>query len=745
MQLAHWLGDLRWRLAGVRHFSRKRRRSRRRPLESSIAAATEVLEERLLLSGMSPLDESVPVGTGPIDVATGLVNQDGYPDVVTLGADGRITVAINAGDGHFDAVNTFDVGLGPAVGMASGLVDSNSRLDLAVQTPDGIFLLTSDAAGGYTVAQTFTPAATGELAANSGAVRPLITLLNGDFAADLATVVPGTDEVLVFFGQGDGTFADPVHYASGADQPVAVAAADLIGDAFPDLAIGHADGTLTFLEGHGDGTFILRPELSVTGLGAIADIQADDFDGNGKADLVVSSGDHVTLLTADPDAQPASVLANGDFSRGLTGWETEAVGQTDDASAGAVNALGGVAQLTENESFLVTLSQSFNVPEAAQTVTFDLLSLGLESEIGGVPDAFEVSLLDAAGNPLVETFRPEATSFFNAAPDGTILWANGVTFDGRTVTLDISGLTAGTEATLYFDLVGNPPGRSSSVMLDNVRVTPEVVSTETFTATLLDGPFVDAAGLAVDDLDGDGTADILVADAGADRLAVFSGDGASGFTRSEVDLSGFGSLPVAVATGRLTPGDPVADAAVILQGSSVLVSPLGLNAVPVITSPETLAGTEGETVSLNGTFTAPDVAEPFTATVDWGDGTTTSATVTFSAGVGTVNAEHVYADDGTYAVRLTVTNALGQSGEANLSADISNSPPVMTTAADQAAIRTETINVSASFTDLGFGPTETFTAQVDWGDGTVESAEIALTPGAAGQPTTGIIGAVACL
>jgi hypothetical protein len=92
------------------------------------------------------------------------------------------------------------------------------------------------------------------------------------------------------------------------------------------LAVAHADGTLTLLEGDGQATFQPRPESTVTGLGTIADLTAADLDGDGDTDLAVSGTSQLTLLLNDNDLLTTSPLANGDFSQGLTGWQTHIVG-----------------------------------------------------------------------------------------------------------------------------------------------------------------------------------------------------------------------------------------------------------------------------------------------------------------------------------------------------------------------------------------------------------------------------------
>ena len=210
-----------------------------------------------------------------------------------------------------------------------------------------------------------------------------------------------------------------------------------LGSPLPDLAVGHRDGTVTVLEGLEGGVFQLRPAATVGGLGAIQGLAAGDLDEDGDLDLAVSGGDRVTVLWQDDDALPASPIRNGDFAEGLTGWTigSESGGVMPDTGAESrINALGGVAQLWEHDSFLTSLHQTFTIPPSPQTISFDVVSLGLEAALGGVPDAFEVSLLNEAGQSLVPTFRPEATSFFNANPEGAVSWAAGVVWDGRHVT-----------------------------------------------------------------------------------------------------------------------------------------------------------------------------------------------------------------------------------------------------------------------------------------------------------------------
>jgi predicted extracellular nuclease len=70
----------------------------------------------------------------------------------------------------------------------------------------------------------------------------------------------------------------------------------------------------------------------------------------------------------------------------------------------------------------------------------------------------------------------------------------------------------------------------------------------------------------------------------------------------------------------------------------------------------------GRPVTVTAPFTDADRFDTHTATVDWGDGTTTPATVAD----GTVTATHTYAAAGFHAVTVTVTDGFGNRGSSTL-------------------------------------------------------------------------------
>src|SRR5205823_6523303 len=82
------------------------------------------------------------------------------------------------------------------------------------------------------------------------------------------------------------------------------------------------------------------------------------------------------------------------------------------------------------------------------------------------------------------------------------------------------------------------------------------------------------------DVNGDGQADVVVADTGLDQLLVYNGDGAGNLSRSTLDLSAFGRGASALAAAPLVAGEAGADVAVALTDSNVVLSPLCADTLP---------------------------------------------------------------------------------------------------------------------------------------------------------------------
>jgi DNA/RNA endonuclease G (NUC1) len=164
------------------------------------------------------------------------------------------------------------------------------------------------------------------------------------------------------------------------------------------------------------------------------------------------------ILQAPLTSTPLIAILNGDFSiddssNPQFGWHTRG-----DSTIVAEQAI-----LREDSPFLSNFSQTFTIPEGAKILQFTIANTQLGPNSQFIPDAFEAALLDAQTlNPLVAPALSLSDSFLNLQPQLLTYKSENVKVSGKinsptnaqTVYVDISHLTPGTEAILFFDLLG---------------------------------------------------------------------------------------------------------------------------------------------------------------------------------------------------------------------------------------------------------------------------------------------------
>jgi hypothetical protein len=147
---------------------------------------------------------------------------------------------------------------------------------------------------------------------------------------------------------------------------------------------------------------------------------------------------------------------------------------------------------------------------------------------------------------------------------------------------------------------------------------------------------------------------------------------------------------------------------------------------------EGIAFTDGTVGSITD-GNPSDTASDFTATIDWGDGTTTTGTITGANGSFNITGTHNYADEGNYSTLLHVTY-LGATFTPGGSATVADAPLTLISTAPLISFTPGVLLNNlflASFSDGNpFGPASDFTANIDWGDGTVSAGTISGTASA---------------
>jgi hypothetical protein len=147
-------------------------------------------------------------------------------------------------------------------------------------------------------------------------------------------------------------------------------------------------------------------------------------------------------------------------------------------------------------------------------------------------------------------------------------------------------------------------------------------------------------------------------------------------------------------------------------------------ATPLRLTPATLgAQTEGASAGLT-VAQASGGAPPYSASISWGDGTTSTGTVTSG---GSITGTHTWAEESAspYTVIVTVFDSSGQTASVTDTATVADAPLSGTPFAVQAGESTVFNGTVATSSDANSAATAgDFTATISWGDGSITTGTV---------------------
>src|SRR6185437_7588844 len=178
-------------------------------------------------------------------------------------------------------------------------------------------------------------------------------------------------------------------------------------------------------------------------------------------------------------------------------------------------------------------------------------------------------------------------------------------------------------------------------------------------------------------------------------------------------------------TSSITIADYGGASAQAVGTAAVADAPLTVTAVP-------LSATEGAAFSgVVAQFTDPDHgagAAGYTATIAWGDGSSSPGAVAFDTSLGafTVAGAHTYARAGSYSASIAVADYGGATAQVVDAVTVADAPLTVTAVPLSATEGAAFSGVVAQFTDPDPGAVASdYTATIAWGDGSSSPGAVA--------------------
>lgn len=484
------------------------------------------------------------------------------------------------------------------------------------------------------------------------------------------------------------------------DTPINVVVGDFNGDGRMDLAVSDqvGGGAAGVLLGNGNGTFGAPTHFSVGG--GTSNLIAGDFNGDGKLDLAVAIGGNVDSVGV--------LLGNGDGTFGFPAY----ISVDDEPFGLAAGDFNGDGKLD--------LAVTSNFTNAVKILHGNGDGTFTAGATYAVQRAVGIAAADVNGDGKLDLVAAK----FGSGSDSTsiaLLLGNG---DG---TFNLSSLDGGHDP-LYVALADFNGDGNLDIAVSNNIVNSSTVSVLLGNGNGTFGPRQafstngsNSNGLVTADFNGDGKADLGVANNLSANVSVLIGNGDGTFGSPE--QAAVGSHPQGLATGDFN-GDGAPDLATANRDSANVSVLLNQCPPPAVNHPPTVAANnvsvtvnEGQTAGNTGTYNDVDLTDNVIITASVGAVTKTGTNT------GTWSWSFTTSDGPTESQIVTITANDGQGGIAmtTFSLTVNNVAPsnVSLTATPSVINEGQSTSLSGSFTDPGTA--DTHTVVINWGDGSANT------------------------
>lgn len=466
--------------------------------------------------------------------------------------------------------------------------------------------------------------------------------------------------------------------------------------------------------------------------------------GNGTA------GDAGTLyFTAD-----AASLANGlsSANNGIVLLDSSGKAALSEVGNASINVAGGAISVDSSSAGAIFLAGNPSLSAAQLNVVG---SPGLAAHghpnvnVGGAVNSGATAVVDPLASLVAPTAPSNTFAAVDASNDDSVTLQPGL-YNGGISVADNATVTL-MPGTYYIQGDISVAGQGT---LQGQGVTIYVVSSGS-------GPALKVSGRGVVDLTAPASGDLqgvaLFLARGGSAGVQITGQGVVDVTgtlyapSAKLSVSGNGKLLLAsdsandIASELIAADLSVAGNGKVNVGATASHGPFSLfgslqpadDAAPLTATGASLSATEGfafqGSVAAFTASAASAAASDFTATIDWGDGTSTTSGAVKSSGNGgfLVAGHHVYAEEGSYNVVVTVTDQSNHTVTAADAIDVADAPLLAVGSRVHVSQGLVATNVTvASFVDTGGADAVgEYTTTIDWGDGTTSTGTVSLSHG----------------
>lgn len=361
-----------------------------------------------------------------------------------------------------------------------------------------------------------------------------------------------------------------------------------------------------------------------------------------------------TFEDDNPDATPADFTATIDWGDG-----SPTTPGTIAFNSGAFVVLGQHTYADEG-TFTATVTIADQPPGTGTATATDTATVNEADVLSGTPRTFSApSGVSFTGT--VADFTDTLTGNLAADFTATIDWGDATTSTGTVSggggAFQVSGTHTYAAAGTYpvqVTLSDDKPGIATATVTSTARVAAGLaVNAVNLTAT--EGTPFNGTVATFSDADTNRTAASFTTTInwgdGTTTAGTVTGGSGSFTVTGQHTYADEGTFTTTVTVTEINPSGATASGsatATVAEGDA-------LSGTPVAISAQQGVAFTGAVATFSDTDTA-NVAGDFTATIDWGDGTTTAGTVAGGGGTFTVSGTHTYAATGPFPVTVTLTD-----------------------------------------------------------------------------------------